>query len=819
MSSQGERQRDAGLSVRLDDLRRDLRHAVRMLARTPVFTAAAILTLALGTGGTTAVFSLIDAVLLQPLPFPASDRLVMIYEDRAPSGFPRSDLTPVTYDAWSRLNDVFESTAAVTHFGAVIDNREPLRVSGRRATSSLFEVLGARALAGRVLLPEDDRPGTRVVVLAFGLWQNGFGGDPGVVGRTISINNEPYLVVGVLPETFQFFEPYVGLWVPAGFTGEELRDTSYHLTMVGRTRPGVGEARVRANLDAIGVRIRPLLPADREAPRAVIVPLKDVLSGDARGPLFLLMAAVGIVLLITCANVASLLLARAATRGPEIALRGALGASRGRIVRQLLTESLLLAAAGFVLGMLLARWSFVFLKQLVPPGMTRFAEPELSVTTFAVAALVALGTGLLFGLAPALAAARRSLIDGLKTGGRGNPASQRSRGALVVAEVALTLALLVAAGLLLQSFYRVRYADLGVRPDGLLTLRTSLPLDRYAEHSRRVAFFDRVLAGVERLPGVVAAGYTTSVPLEWKGATSAVTLEGVAPMAGVTHDANHRQVSTGYLQAIGTPLISGRHFDDRDSERSQRVVIINEMMARRFWPGVDPLGKRLALDADMRPDRWRTIVGIVGDVRQMGLDTPPRPELYIPYRQIEARPWFSPRDLVVRTANDPIRLAGAVTRAVHDVDSTIAVSNVRTLDEVLDEDVASRRVGTTLLTAFAAFALLLAVVGIYGVTAWFVAQHVPELGVRIALGASARDIVGLVVWKGLKLALAGIAIGAAAAAVVTRLMSGLLFGVSTVDPATFAAGAVLVLGLALLASYLPARRASGVDPIRALRAD
>src|SRR5690606_34571684 len=297
-------------------------------------------------------------------------------------------------------------------------------------------------------------------------------------------------------------------------------------------------------------------------------------------------------------------------------------------------------------------------------------------------------------------------------------------------------------------------------------MRTSLPLERYEQHARRVAFFDRVLAGVMRLPGVVAAGYTTSVPLEWKGATSAVTLEGVAPVAGVTYEANHRQVSTGYLQAIGTPLITGRHFDERDNQRSQRVVIINETMARRFRPGLDPLGTRLAIDADTRSDGWFTIVGVVRDVRQTGLDIPPRPEMYIPYPQIDRRPWLAPRDLVVRTAGDPMRLARAVTRVVHDVDPTIAVSNVRTLDDVLDEDVASRRMGTTLLAAFAAFALLLAVVGIYGVTASFVAQHVPDLGVRIALGASAGDIIGLVVWKGLKLALTGIAIGAIAAVIV-----------------------------------------------------
>jgi len=813
-----EQQRDARSFPWIEDLRRDVRYALRTLARTPIFTTAAILTLAIGIGGTTAVYSLIDAVLLRQLPFAHSDRLVMVYEDAARFGFPRNDVAPVTYAGWSRLNGVFDSTAALTDFGAVLDlHGEPARVSGSRVTSSLFDVLGAKALVGRVLLPEDDQPDAKVVVLAFGLWRNQFGGDPAVVGRSITINNEPYLVVGVMPKSFQFLAPHIGLWVPAGFTAEELRNGAHYLTMVGRMNPGVDATRVRANLDSIGIRIRPLLPADREPPRAVIVSLKDVLSGDARGSLLLLMAAIGGVLLIGCANLASLLLARGAARSHELALRGALGASRGRVVRQLLTESVLLALGGLALGTLLARWSFLFLQQLVPPSMSSFAEPQLNGTTLLAATGVSLLTALLFGLAPALSSTQRDLTDALKASGRGVAGSQRGRGAFVVAEVAMTLVLLVAAGLLMQTFYRMRYADLGVRPEGLLTLRTGLPLDRYAAHERRVAFYDRVLADVERLPGVVAAGYTTSVPLEWKGATNKFTIEGVPAVPGLTYDANHRQVSAGYLQAIGTSLIRGRYFDGHDSERSQPVVIINQTMARRFWPGGNPVGARLSITDFANDHLWLTIVGIVGDVRQMGLDVPPRSEMYIPYRQIGAQPWFAPRDLVVRMGGDPMAIAPAVKQVVHQADPTIAVSNVRPMDDVLDEDVASRRMGTTLLSAFAGFALLLAVVGIYGVIAYFVTQHVPEMGVRIALGASARDITAMIVLKGLKLALAGIAIGTVTGVAITQLMSTLLFGVSPTDVMTFGIVAVLMLCLALLASYLPARRASSVDPITALR--
>ena len=357
--------------------------------------------------------------------------------------------------------------------------------------------------------------------------------------------------------------------------------------------------------------------------------------------------------MITCANLASLLLARAATRGHEIALRGALGASRGRVIRQLLTESAVLSASGLILGIVLARWSLAFLEQLVPPAMTLFTSPSLNGATLAVAAAVSVATGLLFGLAPALAMTRPSLTDALKGSGRNIPGGQRGRGLFVVAEVAMTLVLLVAAGLLLQTFYRMRYADLGVRPEGLLTLRTALPQDRYEDFPRRVAFYERVLDGVQRLPGVVSAGYTTSVPIEWKGGTNQFTIEGRAPVEGMAYDTNHRQVSEGYLKAIGTPLVRGRYFQTTDTERSMPVVIINQTMARKYWPGGDPVGQRIAIDHGTWADPWLTVVGVVGDVRQMGLDAPPRPEMYLPYRQIDTQPWFAPRDLVVRTTRRP----------------------------------------------------------------------------------------------------------------------------------------------------------------------
>jgi putative ABC transport system permease protein len=817
-----EIQREARSLSWLEDVRRDVRHAIRGLARERGFALAAILTLALGIGGTTAVFSLIDAVLLRPLPFHDADRLVMVFEDNSRSGFPQDVVSPANYGAWSTQNDVFDSVAATTEFGAVLSGgNEPVRVEGRRATRSLFPTLGAAPLLGRVFTGSEDSPGGPLVtILSYGLWQRRFGGDPGVVGRTIRVNDQRYLVVGVMPREFQFFESYVGLWVPAAFTSEELTNGAHYLMMLGRMKPGIEAARVVANLQTIGTRVERQHPGQERwrAVRPVIVPLGERIAGEARRPLLLLLVSVGVVLLIACANLASLLLARGASRRHEIALRGALGASRGRIVRQLLTESLVLSAFGLGGGLLLARWTFSFLEQLVPPAMTLFAHPALDGRTIAVAAGVALVTSALFGLAPAMQAARLAVADALK-GGRRTVSSAQGRGALVVAEVALTLVLLVAAGLLLQTFHRMRYTDLGIRPDHVLTLRTALPLERYSEAARRRAFYERVLETVQRLPGVVGAGYTTSVPLEWKGGTSVFAIEGTVCNPTVSCDANHRQVSTAYLQAIGTPLRRGRFFDRRDQTGTEPVVIVNETMAEKYWPGEDVIGRRIRLDQPEDADRWLTIVGVVGDVRQMGLDAPPRPEMYIPYQQIDTQPWFAPRDLVVRGAGDTLSLTGAIKAQIHAADDALAVSNVRTLDEVLDEDVATRRVGTTLLLAFAALAVLLAVVGIYGVIAYFVAQHVPEMGVRIALGAGTGDILRLVIGKGVKLAAAGVGIGTLAALATARLMSSLLYGVngSGLLPCAVAGGLLLLLALA--ASYIPGRRATGSDPIVALRAE
>jgi predicted permease len=802
----------------MDTLFKDLRYALRSLRGKPGFTAIAVATLALGIGGSTAIFSLTSAVLLGTLPLGDPDRLLMVWEDAAAAGFPRNDLAPATYLDLRDQTHSFEGLAAIAEEAFTLTGEgEPQKVEGRRVTASFFPVLGRAPALGRAIEPSDDRPGApHVAVLSYGLWQRRFGADPAAVGRDVLMNGDKYTIVGVMPRDFQFLESYVAVWVPAAFDAEEGANRGAHyLNVVGRMKPGVAAAGAQADIDAVVRGLARQFP-DQSFPTFVL-PVREQLVGEARRPLIVLALAITFVLLITCANVAGLLLARTASRGREIAVRTALGATRTRIVRQLLTESLLLAAIGGGLALLVASAALSSLQQLVPPGLVLAVHPELDGRALAVAIVLSTMTGLLFGLAPALQATRGDLNTTLRQGGRGvaGAGHRRLRDALVVGELAATLMLLVGAGLLGQTLYRLRYADLGLVPERLLTLRTVLPQYKYGEASRRAAFYEDVLDRVRRLPGVVSAGYSTSVPLEWKGGTNGFVPEGpVDPHR--TYDANHRQVSTDYLRTMGIPLRRGRAFERTDGEHSQPVAIVNETMARQYWPGADVLGKRFRTGDDS--SAWITIVGVVGDVRQMGLDVPVKAETYFPYAQVTDQPWFAPRDLVVRTtAADPMSLVPAVKEAVRAVDPEQAVSNVRTFDEVLDEEVVQRRLGASLVAAFAALALLLASLGVYGVLSYFVAQHTSEIGVRLALGASRRDILSLVLGKGMALAVAGVGLGLVGALALTRLVSSLLYGVGAADPATFAAAALLLALLALLACYLPARRAIKVDPMVAIR--
>jgi putative ABC transport system permease protein len=805
----------------METLIKDIRYGVRGLWKRPGFTAVAVITLALGIGANTAIFSVVNAVLLRPLQFRDPDRLVMIWEDATFAGFPRNTPAPANYVDWKTQTQSFEDVAASAEstFNLTADG-DPERVAAYKVTANFFPLFGVAPALGRNFATEEDRPGAqKVAVLSHALWQTRYGGDRQIINREIQLNGEKYTVIGVMPQGFQFFESDVRLWVPLALDSEELANRGGHyLKVVARLKPGVTLDQAQADLSAVMARVAKDNPEETFDGKlsAFAMPLREQLAGDVRGSLVMLLVAVAFVLLIACANVAGLLLARAVGRRREIALRIALGASRVRVVRQLLTESLLLAAAAGVIGSVLAYWSFAFLQQLIPEQMALFTTLTLDTRILAFTLLISMLTGVIFGLVPALQSAKVDLNEALKQSTRVT-ATSKLRSALIVFEVAASVVLLVGAGLLVQTLFQLFNQYSVLQPEKVLTMRTVLPQTKYKEPAQRHAFYQQVLDRVEHLPGVVSAGYSTSVPLLWKGGTSGFLPEGLkSPIPGMAYDANHREVSADYLKTMNIPLREGRYFDTRDNETSMPVVIINETMARQYWPGEKALGRRINI-GDPSDGQWMQIVGIVGDVRQMGLDEPVKAEMYMPYQQVTDWPFFSPRDLAIRASGDTANLVSSVRKIIREVDPDQPVSNVATMSEVLGVEAAQRRMGMIMLAAFAGLALLLASLGIYGVLAYFVTQHTNEIGVRIALGANRRNILALVLKKGMGLTLLGIAIGMAAAFALTRLMSSLLFGVKAFDPLTFVAVPLLLAMVALLACWIPARRATKVDPMIALR--
>jgi predicted permease len=810
-----------GVKKVMETLITDIRYGVRGLWKRPGFTVVAVLTLALGIGANTAIFSVVNAVLLKPLQFHDPDRLVLVWEDATFAGFPHNTPAPANYVDWKTQSQSFADMAATAEetFNLTGDG-DPERVAAYSVTANFFPLLGVPPALGRVFTADDDRPGAHnVAVLSHGLWQSRYGSDPQIVNRDIQLNGEKYTVVGVMPGGFQFFESDVRLWVPIAFTSEQLANRGGHyLKVVARMKPGVTLDQAQADLAAVMARVAKDHPEETMEGKlgAFAVPLREELAGDVRGSLVVLFVAVACVLLIACANVAGLLLARAVARRREIALRIALGAGRVRVVRQLLTESLLLAAVAGVLGSVLAYWSFAFLQKLVPEQMALLTSLTLDLRILVFTLLISLATGVIFGLVPALQSAKVDLNEALKQSTRVT-STGKLRSALIVGEVALSLVLLVCAGLLIQTLFQLFNQYSALQPEQVLTMRTVLPRTKYEEPQKRDAFYKQVLDRVEHLPGVVSAGYTTSVPLVWKGGTSGFVPEGLSsPIPGLAYDANHRQVSANYLQTMNIPLRAGRYFDSRDNANSMAVVIINETMARQYWPGQNALGRRFNV-GDPNDGPWAEIVGIVADVRQMGLDEPVKAEMYLPYQQVPDWPGYTPRDLAIRTLGDPMSIAGSVRQIVREVDPDQPISNIATMADVLGDEAAQRRIGMIMLAAFAGLALLLASLGIYGVLAYFVTQHTNEIGVRIALGANRRNILALVLKKGMGLTLLGIAIGLATSFAFTRLMSSLLFGVKSSDPVTFTVVPLLLAVVALLACWIPARRATKVDPMIALR--
>jgi putative ABC transport system permease protein len=828
LESAKELHREARGLPTLESVAQDFRYACRTLRRSPGFTFLAVTILALGIGANTAIFSLVSAVLLRPLPFPEPERLVLLWDDFSARGAPpRVEPTPADYAAWKEQSRSFADMAGlVTGTYNLTGDGDPEKLSGVRTTANLFAVLGMQPLLGRTLEPYDDEPAAApVVVVNEQLWRSRFGGDPGLVGRSILLNGQAHTVVGVVPADFQYPERHAAVWVPAKFTSEELAlRQAYMMHVIARLAPGVTTSQAQAEMTTIARRLAREYPSTNADVGVVVTPAHGHLTRNVRPALFLLLGAVGLVLLIACSNVANLLLARGAGRRKELALRAAIGAGRARVVRLLLTESAVLACLGVAVGVALSTVSFAYLARLVPSGLAAGASPSLDWRVLAVTAGVVVLMVLGFGAVPAMAATRLDLDAALAEGtGRGTatPVSRRLRSALVVAEMTLTFVLLVAAGLLLRSYANVLSVDPGFSPRNLLLAETVLSSSRYARFEDRMAFCERVLERVTTLPGVASAGFVSYPPLLFKGGRIYVTIEGrpePRPEDFVRHVISDRTVSAGYLQALGVPLIRGRHLDDRDGSGAPPVVIINQSMAALHWPDGDPIGQRIRIGGVPPSDVWFTIVGVVGDVRQMGLDVAPEPELYLSIRQLAvAPPFFWPQYLTVRTEGDPLALAGAVRDAVWDVDPEQPVSNVRSMSQVFEDELLSRNTQMTLVGAFAVLALVLAAVGLYGVLSYTVAQRSAEIGLRMALGAQRGDVVTGIVRGALSLAAAGLVLGLAGAWALTRLLTSQLFSVSPTDPATFVAASLLLVVVTVLASYVPGRRAAGVDPVSVLK--
>jgi putative ABC transport system permease protein len=798
----------------------DLRYGARRLAKDPAFTAVALLALTLGMGSTATIFSVVDTVLLKPLPFRDAERLLVIWEKNPSQNRYRMFVAPANFLAWQKQSRAVEQMAALQEgrlnlTGGPNGHIDPEELKVERVTAGLFPLLGVEPKVGRTFRPEEDQPGrTNFVLLSHALWQRRFAGDPGIAGKTIRLRDQPYTVVGVLPPAFGVMEPGVEVFVPLGLNPSDTRTANARvLTVIARRRGPLEQ--VRAELDAVGAQMEQSLPALDKGWRPSVFELGDELVSGVRQALWVLMAAVGCLLLMACVNVANLLLARGATRRKEIALRCALGAGRGRIVAQLLSESVLLALGGGALGLLLAAGAIYVLAHGGPAGVPRLAQAALDLRVFGFALGVSLVTGILFGLAPGMQASGSGLSMTLKEGGRGGTAGRagrRMRNALAIAEVALAVVVLIGAGLLIRSFIRLRGVDPGFRPAGVLTVRVPLAGGRNAAGERRIAFFKQVTDRIATLPGVRAVGAVNVLPLTGLGVGATFAVVGrPVPNAEQRPLGLMRSVNSAYFSAMGIPLVAGRAPADSDTALSPPVIVVNQTLARRFWPGASAIGGRLAID--QIGGRVAEIVGVVGDVKPDRINGAEWPTIYVPYAQGPA----AAMTLAVRTAGAPLGLASAVTREVRQLDPDQPVADVRTMEEVVNLAVSGARFQTALLASFAGVAFLLAAVGIYGVISYDVSQRTNEIGIRMALGAQPADVRRLILGQGARLAVYGIVAGLLGAGVLTRWMGTMLFGVGPTDVWTYAAVSILLAVVALAASYVPSRRAMVPDPVIALR--
>ncbi len=806
----------------MSKLLQDVRYAFRLLAKNPGFTAIAILTLALGIGANTAIFSVVNGVLLRPLPFRDPSRLVLIAEK---SSFPVISTSYENYMDWRDQSHSFESMEA-TRGGAITltGAGEPERLNVQMATAGLFPMLGINPHIGRTFLPEEDRAGgAPVVLLSYGLWQRRFGGSQDIIGKAINLDSQPYTVVGVLPSGFQILQP-ADVFLPFMPWARTLPDDrNWHpgIIPLARLKPGVSRAQARAEMVGITKRLEQQYPDYNTGTSADVVGLQDQIVRNSRPALLLLLGAVSFVLLIACVNVANLLLARAASRGREVAIRAALGAGRGRIVRQLLTESVLLSLAGGLLGVLMASAALGPLLKLGAGSVPQGAPIGLDPSVLAFTAGVSLFTGVLFGIMPAMRTAKLDLRKALNEGSRGataGPGQHRLRGALVAMEIALAMLLLVGSGLLLRSFSRLQEVPPGFQPDHLLVADIPLSQTTYAKPEDRYQFFDRLVERAKSLPGVRSAAAASFLPVSGGGSIIHFNITGRPPKS--PHEfvaAGYRTITPNYLETLGVPLLQGRLFTQADNEKAPAVVVINATMVHTFFPNENPLGKRLQLGA--LPEQevpTMEIVGVVGDVRP-GLGIDPQAEMYLPYRQADlVLPVFQ-LSLVMRTAGDPVLQTSALRSALAQIDPNQPLVKVRTMEENMATTVAQPRFRAWLIGIFAMLALVLAGVGVYGVMSYAVTQRTSEIGLRVTMGAQPQDVFHIIVGEGLRLSLLGVGIGLVTALALTRLLQSFLFGISAYDPLTFVGVSVLLTLVALAASFFPARRATRVDPLVALR--
>src|SRR5882757_7647935 len=801
-------------------LLQDLRYAIRLLAKSPGFTAIAVLTLALGIGANTAIFTVVNAVLLRPLGFRDPSSLVLVAEK---SAYPTVSTSYQNYVDWRDQSHSFESMEATRGTTITLTGSgEPERLNARMATAPLFSLLGVNAILGRTFLAEEDRAGgAPVVILSYGLWQRHFGAARDILGKSITLDSQPYTVVGVLPGGFELLQP-ADVFLPFTPWAKTLPDDrNWHpgIFVIGRLKDGITREQTRTEMVGITKRLEQQYPIYNTGKSADVVGLQEQLVQNVRPALLLLLGAVGAVLLIACVNVANLLLARAAARGREVAIRTSMGASRWRVTRQLITESLLLSLAGGTLGLLFAWASLGPLLKLSSTSVPAVLTVGLDRWVLFFTLVVSFVTGLVFGIVPAVRTAKLDLRETLNEGSRGSttgPGQHRIRGVLVAVEIAMAMLLLVGAGLLLRSFSRLQEVPPGFQADHLLVADLPLSLTAYSKPQQRFEFFDRLVARAKSLPGVRSAGAASFLPVSGGGGALHFNINGRPPKS--PHDytvTGYRTVTPNYFETLGVPLVQGRFFTAADTEKAPAVVVINSAMARTYFPGENPLGKRLQLGAIPEFDvPWMEVVGVVGDVR---LDLDPQAEMYLPYRQADqVLPVFQ-LSIVLRTATDPLLQAAALRSALGEIDPNQPLVRVRTMEENMAATVAQPRFRTWLIGIFAALALVLAGVGVYGVMSYTVTQRTSEIGIRVTLGAQPQDVFRIVVGEGLRVALAGVGVGIVAALALTRLLQSFLYGVSAYDPLTFGGVALILTFVAVAASFFPARRATHVDPMVALR--